>query len=386
MSKEAAPSGRPVARIDLDALVHNYRQVIELVGRETDVVAMVKADAYGHGAAPVAAALEEAGCRRFGVATIEEGAQLKRDRQLGGPRVAVFGGLLAAEAEAALAHDLEVVVSDGDVVRALSERAAAGSRTAAIHLKVDTGLTRLGVAPADAVELARRIDALPGVRLASLCSHFAEAESVTGAVTAGQLECLVDVATAVRAAGIDVPERHIANSSGILTRPETHLEAVRPGLMLYGLYPDPSLGDRASLRPVMTFEARVVRVADVPAGRGVSYAHTYRTHAPARLATVRVGYADGYPRHLSGCGVVRVGGVEAPVRGRVCMDQTVVDVTGLDGVAVGDPVELWGAGLGAERVAALAGTISYELVARVGARAVRRYEGRSADGSREDER
>ena len=365
-------SSQPRAHVDLSALVHNYREVERLVGPCVAILAMVKADAYGHGAIPVSQALARAGCRVFGVATLAEAVEV-RDAVAGvGARVVVFGGLDASDAEQAVACGAEIVTQERDVVEALGASASAAGCEVAVHVKVDTGMRRLGIEVADAPEFVRLIDRVAGVKPVALCSHFAMAESVTTEVTGGQLERLEQAAQAVANTIRELP-CHLANSAAILTRPHAHLDMVRPGLMLYGLYPDPGLAGHAALEPVMTLEARVVRVAQVGPGEGIGYGHTYRTTAPRVIATVRCGYADGYPRAMSNRGVALVEGCRVPVVGRVCMDQIMIDVSDVEGVALGTPVVLWGRGLDAGEAAELADTISYELVARVGPRVERVY-------------
>ncbi|HYC55167.1 MAG TPA: alanine racemase [Candidatus Binatia bacterium] len=378
MAARAALSSLPVARIDPAALTRNFGEVGRLVGCAVPVLAMIKSDAYGHGAVGCAEALLAAGCRNFGVVTIAEGAQIAPVIHSIAPdaRVVIFGGILAQDAAAAVAAGAEVATQEISVVEALGAAARAAGTVVPIHIKLDTGMHRLGVAPADAVAFVEAASRVAGAAPVALCSHFAQAESVTGEVTFGQLERLLEVDQALRARGFAL-QRHMANSAAILTRKEAHLDMVRPGIMLYGIYPDAGLRDRASLTPVMTLEAAIVRVADVDAGEGISYGHTYRTTAPTRVATVRCGYADGYPRHLSNRGMVGVADRLAPVIGRVCMDHTMIDVSGIDGVAVGDRVTMWGTTPSVEEMAERAGTIGYELVARVGKRVERVFEERS---------
>ncbi len=335
---------------------------------------MVKADAYGHGAAGVAAELARLGCRCFGVATLDEAEELIRrgDGPGAGARVAVLGGIVAEEARRAVDLGVEVGTQEMSVVEALDEASSSLGRKVALHLKIDSGMTRLGLQPPQVTEFARRAAEMRGIALTAIFSHFAQAESVSGEVTRGQLEKVGEAARALAVAGIDLP-CHLANSAAVMSRPECHLDMVRPGLMLYGLYPDPALAGCAELRPVMTLEARVVRVADVGEGRGVSYGHTFHTRRPSRIATLRCGYADGYPRALSNTGRVLVGGCEAPVVGRVCMDHTMIDVSEIGDVAVGDAVTMWGKEPATEEIAESCGTIAYELVARVGKRVARHY-------------
>lgn len=375
---ETLSSSTPVAWIDRAALAHNLAEVRRLVGPAVDVLAMVKSNAYGHGAVDCARTLAVAGCRVFGVATTDEAVEIApvvRDVAAkagsAAPRIAIFGGLLPGDAEAAVAAGAEVATQEIDVVRALGQRAEAAGAVATVHVKVDTGMHRLGVAPSAIVEFVREASAVRGVRVEAICSHFAQAESVTTEVTAGQLEKMLAADRALKEAGF-VLRRHLANSAGILTRPETHLDMVRPGIMLYGVLPDPSLLGRAQLRPVMRLAARVIRVADVDEGEGIGYGHTFTTTRKSRIATVRCGYADGLPRALGNKAVGVVRGAHVPLVGRVCMDHSMFDVTDAPSVAVGDEVTLWGDEPGVEDVAALAGTIAYEMLARVAARVRRR--------------
>jgi len=362
---------QPFARIDLDALAHNFAEVRRLVGPSVAVLPMVKAGAYGHGAVDVTRTLAGLGCAGFGVATLDEAAQVAD--AAAGARIVVFGGVLASDARRIVELGVEVGLHDRSVAEAVAAAAVEAGRDVPVHVKVDTGMRRFGVEPDDAASFIAMMMATPGISPVALWSHFAMAESVTTEVTEGQLERLEHAAAAVRAGGAELP-CHLANSAGIMTRPGTHLDMVRPGLMLYGLYPDAALADRADLRPVMSFEAPVVRIAQVGPGEGIGYGHTYRTTRTSRLATLRCGYADGYPRALSNRGHVVLHGKRVPVVGRVCMDHTIIDVTDLDEVALGDRALLWGPGLDAGEVAAVADTISYELVARVGARVERRHE------------
>jgi alanine racemase len=368
-------SCEPVARIDLSALEHNYAEVRRLVGPDVDILSMIKADGYGHGAVPAARTLSALGCRNFGVATLEEAAAL--GSAVGEAAVVVFGGIHPGAAARAVELGVEVVVFDDEVLGALSQAASAAGRPVRVHVKVDTGMHRLGLAPENVAEFVARARSADGVEPVALCSHFAMAESVRTDVTAGQFEIIEEVSADLTRSGVRL-RRHLANSAAVITRPETHLDMVRPGLMLYGLYPDPAMRTVADLRPVMRLEASVVRIADVAAGEGVGYGHTYRTPSKRRIATIRCGYADGLPRAMSNKGTVVADGRTLPVVGRVCMDHTMVDATGTQ-LGPGDRVVLWGGdGLTAEEAANRIDTISYELVARVGPRVGREYCGGTA--------
>jgi alanine racemase len=367
---KAGATSVPRAVIDTSALCHNLGQVRRLVGASTDVLAMVKADAYGHGAAACVAALARAGCSKFGVVAVDEAREIAPLLDMAGGaqrEVVVLGGILPDEADAAIAAGASVATQEMDVVRALGARAVAAGTQARVHVKIDTGMHRLGIGPAEAVDFVREASAVAGVRVVAICSHFALAESVTGEVTAGQLEAMLGADRALRAAGFPLL-RHLANSAATMSRPEAHLDIVRPGIMLYGVSPDPALKGRAELRPVMRLLARIVRVADIATGEGIGYGHTFRTVRPSRIATVRFGYADGYPRALGNAAVASVRGVRVPNVGRICMDHSMFDVTGVHGVAAGDEIELWGTDPTVEEIAPLAGTIAYELLARVGRR------------------
>jgi len=361
-------SGRPFARIDLGAITHNYGEVRKLVGPWVDIIAMVKADAYGHGAPQVVEALLEAECKRFGVAALDEAAALvdALGDTLDPSQLIVFGGILPADAEYAVSLGAEIIVFDRAVLSALDEAAAAAKRTVHVHLHIDTGMHRLGAAPEEAAELLRFTRALDHVETAAICTHLADAEAVDGATTDGQLAAFE---RACKSAG--ELARHCANSAAIISRTDTHLSAVRPGLMLYGLPPTAELGARVELRPAMTLDAPVIRVWEVGPGEGIGYGHSYRTDRVTRVATVRCGYADGYPRNLSNGAPVAIAGHTYPVIGRVCMDHLMVDVTGADDVAVGDRAVLWGGDPTVTAIAERAGTISYELVSRVGTRVKR---------------
>jgi alanine racemase len=252
-----------------------------------------------------------------------------------------------------------------------------------VHVKVDTGMGRVGVLPDAVPAFGRALGAIAGIRVDGVFSHFASAEDVTGPAVARQMSVFADAVEQLERVGVRPPRRHLANSAAVMTLSRAghsqyaQCTMVRPGIMLYGVPPDPALAERAALEPGMRFRTAVIQDKRVPAGTPVSYGQTFRTERPSTLATIAVGYADGYPRALSNRGQVLVRGRRAPVVGRVCMDLTVVDVTEIDGVRAGDEVVLWGrqgdAEITCSEVAAWAGTIPYELLTRVGARVPRVY-------------
>ncbi len=368
--------GRPtVAEINVAALRRNLRQVRALVGPAVDILAVVKANGYGHGAVAAARAFVAEGAAALGVATVEEGAEL-RGAGLQGP-ILVLGGTLPGQEDDVLEHGMTPAIWDLATARALGARATASGRLVSVHLKIDTGMGRVGVLPDAVSAFGRELGAMAGIRVDGVFSHFACAEDVSGPAVARQLALFAEAVEQLARVGVQPPRRHLANSAAVMTLPLAHQSLVRPGIMLYGVPPDPALAACAALEPGMRFRTAVIQDKRVPAGTPVSYGQTFRTERPSILATIAVGYADGYPRALSNRGQVLVRGRRAPVVGRVCMDLTVVDVTEIDGARAGDEVVLWGrqgdAEITCSEVAAWAGTIPYELLTRVGARVPRVY-------------
>ena len=360
--------GRVWAEIDLGAVQENVRALRAALLAPARLLAVVKADAYGHGAVEVARAAVEAGASGLGVATTEEGVQLRR-AGIRAP-VLLLGYTPPGDAETAVAHDLAVTVFQPDAARAVSRAAGHLGRAARVHIKIDTGMGRVGVAPADAVGLAREIQALEGVTLEGCFTHFATADDPDVAPARAQLAAFLAALGDLEAAGVRPGLRHAANSAALLALPESHLDLVRCGIALYGVAPAPHLAGRVPLVRVMRVRARIGHVKRVDRGTPISYGHTYRASRPTTIATIPVGYADGYFRLLSGRGEVLLHGRRVPVVGRVTMDQMMVDAGDLP-VAAGDEAELWGEDLPVEDVAERAQTISYEVLARLGRRVPR---------------
>jgi alanine racemase len=367
---DAQNQARPtVAEIDGRALAANFKELARVAGPAVGVLPVMKSDAYGHGFALVGRFLREAGADRFGVATTQEGLDLRAAGVSG--TIVVLGGVYPAEYEQVVEARLAAVVWETETAQALAALAREAGRVVPLHVKVDTGMSRLGVAPAAAPELIATLQGIDGVTVEGLLTHFCNAEQVDGPETRQQLARFTELVRALEASDRRPPLVHAANSAATLTTSAAHFDFVRPGLALYGVYPSPGLRDRAELRPAMRFMSGIVALRTVPAGTGVSYGATFVTTRTSRIATLPVGYADGYPRRLSGRGQVIVRGRRVPVVGRVCMDQTMIDVTDVAAAAVGDPVVLWGDTLPIDEVAALAETIPYELLVRVGARVPR---------------
>ena len=368
--------GRPVwVEIDLDAVTENTRRVGHWVGPGTAIMAVVKADGYGLGAAQIARAALAGGASWLGVASVDEGVQL-RDAAVECP-ILVLGPATPWEMGRAVVARLTITVHSLDVARALSAAARQCRVRAPIHLKLDSGLHRFGRNPDELVALAMSLSLLPGLRLEGLYTHFANADDPLDDFAGRQLELLLATRHRLAEAGITFALLHAASSAAVLDMPESHLDLVRVGIMLSGHYPAP-LGHRPfALLPAVTVRAAVARVFAVAAGESVGYGRTYIAPGPRTLALVPIGYADGYHRALSNRGVMLVQGRRAPVAGRVSMDQVTIDVTDSPATAEGDPVVVAGwqgtEEVGFAELAERAGTIAYELLAHLGKRLPRVY-------------
>ncbi|MDP2871600.1 MAG: alanine racemase [Bacillota bacterium] len=364
-----------VAIIDLDAISHNVRELRRITSPAAELMAVVKADAYGHGIVETAAECLAAGATRLGVAVIDEAVSLRR-AGFDCPILAI-GHVPGYSAATVLDFDITATVFSMDDAEAISEEAGRRGRRARVHIKVDTGMSRLGVWPDEAGALSvERVVRLPGLEAEGIFTHFADADEADKGFARGQFARFMDFLDRLRARGVEFRLRHAANSAALLDLPETHLDMVRPGVLIGGLWPSDAVSRPIDLRPAMTVRTRVALVRDVPAGRAVSYGRTYTTSGTVTLATVPLGYHDGYRRGLSNRAFMLVHGSRAPVRGRVCMDQTIIDVSGLD-VRAGDEVIALGRQgtelVSAEELASLTGTIGYEVVATVGRRVARLY-------------
>ncbi len=363
----------PTATIDLLALDHNLARLRRRLTSGSGVLAAVKADGYGHGAVEVARRLAQQGVAWFGVATPDEALELRAAGIAGD--LLLFGPCRDRASLQRLAEaDVAVTIVDEAGLEAV--RGAGLDRPLRCHLKIDTGMGRLGRPWPDAVELARALDREPRTALEGVWTHLARADEPDRAPTLAQLERFEQALAALRRDGIPHGLRHVANSAGLLAFPEAHYDLVRPGIALYGYAPSPEIRAlEPELRPAMTLQAPVTFVKRVPAGTAVSYGGRWTASRATTVATVRIGYADGYPRQLSNLGSVDLAGRRVEVAGRVCMDQLMLDV-GDDDVVPGDVATLWGpAGPDAEALAAAIGTISYELLTGVGRRVQRRYRG-----------
>ena len=373
----SSPAPRAEVVVDLDAIAANTALLRERAGRP--LIAVVKADGYGHGMVPAARAVLAGGADVLGVAVLEEGLALRA----AGITAPVLAWLHTPGTDyaAALAADIEVSVNAEWALAEVVAAARATGRTARVQLFADTGLSREGATAADwpgLVAAAARAEGDGEIAVVGLWSHLAYADAPTHPTIAAQVRAFEEAVALARAAGLTDARRHLANSAATLALPETWYDLVRPGVALYGL--DPMGGDATAhgLRPAMTVRATVALSKRVPAGVGVSYGHTYFPQSETTLALVPVGYADGVPRAAGNRAPVLAGGAQRTIAGRVCMDQFVLDV-GDDVVRPGDEVVLWGPGDGGEPTAQAwadaLDTIHYELVTRVGGRFTRRYVG-----------
>lgn len=364
------PAGRQTyAVIDVAALRHNYEHIRKVVAPEVSILTVVKANAYGHGATIAGPTFEKAGAEWLGVATIGEAVEM-RSAGVNIP-ILVLAGASGRDIGQLHKFRLTVALLDLDMARDLAA-AAKGTRVR-VHIKIDTGMGRIGVLPD---ELPALLDGIRGggvLEVDGIFSHFGNADDVGGPYCDTQIERFRRALETVKAAGFDPPWIHMANSAATLSRHETHFSMVRPGIALYGIVP-PST-PTPELKPVMRLVTHIQQVKRLPAEYPVSYAQTFVTRRPSKIAVLPIGYADGYSRRLSNNAEVLVRGMRAPVVGRVCMDLTMADVTDIDGVEKGDEVVLWGrqgdAEITVDEVARWQDTVAYEVVNQLGKRVPR---------------
>lgn len=368
------------AVVDLAAIARNVRSIKALVGPAVRLMAVVKADAYGHGLVPVARAALAAGAERLGVALPEEGTAL-RAAGIRAP-ILVLGPTPPEQAEAVAAASLDQMVHSAALAEALSRAARKVRRRAAVHLKVDTGMGRVGVPVEEVGALARAVGRLPGLTLRGVMTHFAAADARDPTFAREQLRRFHAALGSPELRGRPGLLRHAANSAATFALPEARLDMVRTGIALYGCPPSLEVPPPVALHPALTLETRVAQVRWVPAGGTISYGCTFVAPTRMRIAILPVGYGDGYPRAFSNRGVVLLRGKRAPVVGRVCMDMVMLDVTGIPDVGEGDSAVLLGAQgtevISADSWAALADTISYEVLCGITARVPRLYVGKAA--------
>ena len=371
---------RTWAQIDLDAIEHNYRAIRDSLSDGCRLMAVVKADAYGHGDGFVAQTLQHAGADWFGVSNLEEAIRL---RQAGVTRPILILSYTPPEEAARLSSfDITQTVISEEYAYALQRAAVAAGVTVTVHIKLDTGMSRVGFfyhdqqADAAVIDTVAQVCALTHLRAEGIFTHFACADEELGeAATRRQYALFMQAIEELKQRGVTFAIRHCCNSAATLRFPDMHLDMVRPGLILYGLFPSPFLDGGLPLKAAMSLKTVVSLVKQVPPHTAVSYGGTHQTAETARIATVPIGYADGYPRALSGVADMLVAGQRVPLVGRVCMDQCLLDVTAVDEVTEGMTVTVFGADgaatLPVEEMAAWSGSINYETVCLIGKRVPR---------------
>jgi alanine racemase len=355
------------AEINLKALSHNFIRTTEIVGEKVKVLAVVKADAYGHGAVKVSKTLQDLGCDLFGVATVDEALEL-RESYIKAP-ILILSGINSDEIETVVKYKLTPVIFSVDLVKKLNNYGSKNNTKIKYHLKIDTGMNRLGIDSNKLDEYISDIQDLNNVIMEGAFTHLSSAES-DKSYTMEQISIFKQSCAALNNLGFKPAYKHCANSAALQRFKDSHFNLVRPGIMIYGACG----AEDVYLHPVMKLKSKIIQIKRLPKGSKVSYGGTFVTDRQTQIAVLPIGYADGYARHLSNKAVVSIAGSTAPVIGTVCMDLTIVDITDLKDINVGDEVVLFGdENIGVDELASLAGTISYELLSIVGKRVPRVY-------------
>ncbi|MFA5389345.1 MAG: alanine racemase [Candidatus Omnitrophota bacterium] len=361
------------AEIDLGAIRHNLEIVSHIVGDGTMILGVVKADAYGHGMSEVSKAITDY-VDYFGVASLDEAGAL---RAIGIKKpILVVGAILPEEIDGVIRFNTIQTVSDIDIPRRLSRLGKSRNKKIKVHIKIDTGMGRLGFWHEDAVGFVRKIAGLENIIVDGIFTHFPNAEADM-VFTHNQIKDFKRLVKELQDNNIHIPVKHTANSMGLIDFKDSHMNMVRPGLMMYGIYPKESLMKNILLKPALTLKTKITHLKRVPGGRGISYGMTYVTRKPTAIATIPVGYGDGYSRHFSNKAEVLVKGKRCPIAGRVCMDMCMIDTGHLKNVKAGDEVILIGSQgnetIRAEELARLINTIPYEVLCNIGRRVPRIY-------------
>jgi alanine racemase len=369
------PHHPTVAEIDLTAFRQNLRWVRDRIGPQRALLAVVKANAYGHGIIPISQAAVSENIQGLGVAFIEEGIQIRR-AGITAP-ILVMAGFLQEEAEQLLKHRLTPVISNPDQLEPLKRLASKATRPIGIHLKIDTGMGRLGLLERELGPFIERVSAVKKIEILGLMSHFADDELTDCRSAEDQIDRFEKVQRRIESLGITIPLLHMSNSAAIVGLKRAWFNLVRPGIVLYGYAPPSPSSDPILIKPVMTLKTRIIHLKRVPAGTSISYGRTFTTRRESLIAVLPIGYADGYSRAWSNRGQVLIDGRRLPVIGRVCMDMTMVDVTDLPTLQIGAEAVLIGAQgtetLWADALARQLGTIPYEILCAVSHRVPRIY-------------
>lgn len=370
---------RPVwAEINLENIRHQIHSIRRQVGSESEIMAVVKADGYGHGSVQVAKTAMDAGADRLAVALPEEGMEL-RAAGISAP-IQVLGEALEEQARLFPEYDLIPTICREDSRRKLNELAREQNKFLPVVIKIDTGMGRIGIKPEELPAYLQKVKDSSALKVDSVMTHFSTADEADKEYTHEQFDRFSSAINKVKHQGVAAKNElkcQVANSATIIDLPEYALDIVRPGIMMYGLPPSRQVNQNFDLKPVMSLKAKIVFLKTVPPGTAISYGATYVTEEEEKIATLPLGYADGYPRLLSNKADVLVNGQRAPIRGRICMDQIMVDVTEIPGVEIGDEVTLIGREnnrqITATELAETVGTINYEIVSRLGKRVPRVY-------------
>lgn len=369
---------RVYASVNLDHILHNMKEMIRVIGDQTNVIAVVKTDGYGHGAVPIARELEDVfRVWGYGVATVEEGEILRRNG-IQKP-ILVLGATFSEQYESMAKWEIRPTVYSLDMALEMEKALAKIEKTLKVHIKIDTGLSRLGFqATREAAGEIAQISALPHIIVEGVFTHFVKSDAADKTMAKEQMKTFEQMKQMLKERGV-VPElSHASNSAGIIDLPWANLDLVRAGISLYGLWPSHEVQkENLNLRPALSLHSRIVHLKELEAGRSVSYGATYTLKGPSRIATVPVGYGDGYPRSLSNKGYVLIHGKQAPICGRICMDQFMVDVTEIPEASQGDEVVLIGdsqeASITMEQLGELSGRFHYEFACDLGKRIPRVY-------------
>lgn len=367
---------RTWAEIDLNAVEHNIREIRRITNESSKIMAVVKADAYGHGVLNVANVLLKNGADMLGVADMDEAIELRVNGF--SEDILILGYCEQSRLKDGVYYGITMTVCSYEFAKQISDTAVKAGKTAKIHIKIDTGMSRIGFYYQEhdgSIEEIKRIFGLPNLLVEGIFTHFATSDEADKSYTNRQFELFCEICDRLAKEGYPIAVRHCSNSGAIIDCPQMHLDMVRAGIILYGYYPSDEVDkDKLSLIPAMTLKSTVVQVKEVGKGAGISYGKTVVTERPMRIATIPIGYADGYPRSLSNKGLVEINGHMAQIIGRVCMDQCMIDVSDLPEVKRGDQVTLFGKGqVSADTIAKIRGTIHYEVLCDVKRRVPRIY-------------
>lgn len=369
---------RTWAEINLDALAFNMRNIRKITNKNAMIMAVIKADAYGHGVIECARTLLENGADRFAVATLNEAVEVRNN--FPDIPVLILGSSVESEAEDIIKNDITPNVYTYEFAKTLSDKAVALGRDVKIHIKLDTGMSRIGFVVTDGennkvIEEIKKIALLPNVVIEGIFSHFSTSDEADTEYTRTQFRRFMYVCDALKSCGVDIPIKHICNSAGIMMYPEYHLDMVRPGIILYGMYPSDEVDKtRLDLKYVMSLKSSITYVKEIEDRRGVSYGKEYIADGMAKIATVPIGYADGYTRLLAKKARIAVNGKLYPIAGRICMDQCMIDIGSGNNIKRGDEALIFGDGaVTADDLAKWLGTINYEITCMVSRRIPRVY-------------